>query len=305
MMKILVTGGAGYKGTVLVRRLLEQGYNVTLLDNFMYGYEPVMHLATNSKLEIVKHDIRNGIPGMKDYDVIFHLAGISGFPACASNPHSAQLINVEAVRLIARDLSPGQMLINASTTSMYGKSGEPCDETTPVDPVSSYAQTKHAAEQILHDKPNVVSLRFATVFGFSSRMRMDLMVNDFVYKAVKERVIVLFDSFAKRTFIHVEDAADCYIFAMNNFNLMKGDIFNSGGNNLNFSKEEIAEKIRKKVDFSIINSEVKDKDLRHFIVNFDKIEKMGFKPSRTVEDGIDELIRIYGFYEYFSHYRTI
>ncbi|MRR19986.1 NAD(P)-dependent oxidoreductase [bacterium] len=304
-MKILVTGGAGYKGTVLVKRLLDEGYDVTLLDNFMYGYEPVMHLATHKNLEIVRHDIRNGIPGMKDYDVIFHLAGISGFPACASNPHSAQLINVEAVRQIASDLAPGQMLINASTTSMYGKSGQACDETTPVDPVSTYAQTKQAAEQILHERPNVISLRFATVFGFSTRMRMDLMINDFVYKAVKEKVIVLFDSFAKRTFIHVQDAADCYIFAMQNFDRMKGGIYNAGGNDLNFSKEEVAQKIRQKVDFSIINSEVRDKDLRHFIVNFDKIEKLGYKPHKSVEDGVDELIRIYGFYEYYSHYRTI
>jgi len=304
-MKVLVTGGAGYKGTVLTRKLLEQGYDVTLLDNFMYGYEPVMHLANNPKLKIIKHDIRNGIPGIGDYDVIFHLAGISGFPACASNPHSAQLINVEATRLLVRDLSPGQMLINASTTSMYGKSGMPCDEETAVDPVSNYAQTKLAAERILHEKENVISLRFATVFGFSTRMRMDLMINDFVYKAVKERVIVLFDSFAKRTFIHVEDAADCYIFTMKNFDRMRGGIFNAGGNNLNFSKEEIAEKIRSRIDFSIINSEVKDKDLRHFIVNFNKIEKLGFKPVRTVEDGIEELVRIYGFYEYYSHYRTI
>jgi nucleoside-diphosphate-sugar epimerase len=304
-MKILVTGGAGYKGTVLTRKLLGKGYKVTLIDNFMYGYEPVMHLATNRSLEIIRHDIRNGIPDLKKYDVIFHLAGISGFPACASNPHSAQLINVEAVRQIADDLAPGQMLINASTTSLYGKSGKPCDEEAVVDPVSNYAQTKLAAERILHDKGNVISLRFATVFGFSTRMRMDLMINDFVYKAVKEKVIVLFDSFAKRTFIHVEDAADCYIFAMNNFDRMRGGIFNAGGNNLNFSKEEIAEKIRKRVDFSIVNSEVKDKDLRHFIVNFSKIEKLGYIPARTVEYGIDELIRIYGFYEYYSHFRTI
>ena len=304
-MKILVTGGAGYKGTVLIRKLLEKGYDVTLMDNFMYGYEPVMHLATNKSLEIIRHDIRNGIPDLKRYDVIFHLAGISGFPACASNPHSAQLINVEAVRQIADDLAPGQMLINASTTSLYGKAGKPCDEETVVDPVSNYAQTKLAAERILHEKGNVISLRFATVFGFSTRMRMDLMINDFVYKAVKEKVIVLFDSFAKRTFIHVEDAADCYIFTMNNFDRMRGGIFNAGGNSLNFSKEEIAEKIRKRVDFSIVNSEVKDKDLRHFIVNFSKIEKLGYVPVRTVEYGIDELIRIYGFYEYYSHYRTI
>ncbi|MBK7733712.1 MAG: SDR family oxidoreductase [Bacteroidales bacterium] len=253
---------------------MTRGYDVTLLDNFMYGYEPVMHLATRKNLQIIRHDIRNGIPGLKEYDVIFHLAGISGFPACASNPHSAQLINVEATRQIANDLAPGQMLINASTTSLYGKSGVPCNEETHVDPVSTYALTKLAAEEILHDKPNVVSLRFATVFGFSTRMRMDLMVNDFVYKAVKEKVIVLFDSFAKRTFIHVEDAADCYIFTMNHFNSMKGGIYNAGGNNLNFSKDEIAAKIREKVEFSVVNSELRDKDLRHFIVNFDKIEKL-------------------------------
>ena len=304
-MRILVTGGAGYKGTVLTRKLLEQGYDVTLLDNFMYGYEPVMHLASNRKLAIMKHDIRNGIPDIGSYDVIFHLAGISGFPACASNPHSAQLINVEAIRQIAKDLSPGQMLINASTTSLYGKSGMPCDEDTAVDPVSNYAQTKLAAERILHEKDNVVSLRFATVFGFSTRMRMDLMINDFVYKAVKERVIVLFDSFAKRTFIHVADAADRYIFTMNNLDRMRGGVFNAVRNSMHFSKEEIAEKIRRQVDFSIVNSEVKDKDLRHFIVNFNKIEKLGYVPSRTVEYGIEELIRIYGFYEYYSHYRTI
>lgn len=304
-MKLLVTGGAGYKGVVLVRKLLEEGYDVTLLDNFMYGYEPVMHLANNKKLDIIKHDIRNGIPEITKYDVIFHLAGISGFPACASNPHSAQLINVEAVRQIAQDLAPGQMLINASTTSLYGKSGEPCNEETHVDPISTYAHTKLAAERILHEKENVISLRFATVFGFSPRMRMDLMVNDFVYKAVKERVIVLFDSFAKRTFIHVEDAADCYIFAMKNYDRMKGSIFNAGGNNLNFSKDEITAKIRERIEFSVVNSELKDKDLRHFIVNFNKIEKLGFIPSLTVEDGIDELLKIYNFYEYYSHYKTI
>lgn len=304
-MKILITGGAGYKGTVLTRKLLELGYKVTLLDNFMYGYEPIMHLATNKNLEIIKHDIRNGIPDLKKYDVIFHLAGISGFPACASNPHSAQLINVEATRLIAKDLAVGQMLINASTTSLYGKSGLPCDEETAVDPVSTYARTKLAAEEILHEKPNVISLRFATVFGFSTRMRMDLMINDFVYKAVKEKVIVLFDSYAKRTFIHVDDAAECYLFAMNNFDRMRGGIYNAGGNSLNFSKEEITAKIRQKVEFSVVNSELKDKDLRHFVVNFDKIEELGYKPVRTVEDGIDELVRVYQFYEYYSHYRTI
>jgi nucleoside-diphosphate-sugar epimerase len=304
-MKILITGGAGYKGIVLTTKLLEKGYNVTIFDNFMYGYEPVLHLAKQPGLEIIRGDIRNGITQLNKYDVIFHLAGISGFPACASNPHSAHLINVEATRKIVESLGKSQMFINASTTSLYGKSGEPCDENSNVDPVNSYAMTKLAAEKILYEFSNVVNLRFATVFGLSPRMRMDLMVNDFTYKAVKEGILVLFDSFAKRTFIHVEDAAECYIFTMENFDKMKGGIFNAGGNNMNYSKEELAFLIKKKVNYNIINSELKDKDLRHFIVNFNKIEALGFKPKRTLEEGIDELIKVYSFYEYYSHYKTI
>jgi nucleoside-diphosphate-sugar epimerase len=304
-MNVLVTGGAGYKGIVLTQKLLDRGYNVTVFDNFMYGYEPILHLAKHPKLKIIKRDIRIGVEKLEQYDVIFHLAGISGFPACANNPHSAQLINVEATRWLGQNIGKNQILINASTTSMYGKSGEPCDENTPLDPVSTYAHTKLEAEKILKDMDNVIHLRFATVFGFAPKMRMDLMINDFTYKAVKERVLVLFDSFAKRTFIHVEDAADCYLFTLDNYAKMKGGVYNAGGNHMNFSKAEIAELIKKKIDYNVINSELHDKDLRHFIVNFNKIEKLGYKPKITVEEGIAELIKIYDFYEYFSHYKTI
>lgn len=304
-MNILITGGAGYKGIVLTSKLLEQGYKVTVLDNFMYGYEPILHLSKHKNLNIIKRDIRNGVEKVEQYDVIFHLAGISGFPACASNPHSAQLINVEATRQLGKSISRNQVLIYASTTSVYGKSGLPCNENTIVDPVSTYAHTKLEAEKILMEYENVVSLRFATIFGFSPRMRMDLMINDFTYKALKEGVLVLFDSFAKRTFMHVSDAADCYIFAMNNNEKMRGAVYNAGSNQMNYSKEEIANFIKAKVEFNIINSELKDKDLRHFIVNYDKIEKLGFKPKISVEEGIDELVKLYGFYEYYSHYKTI
>ena len=304
-MKILITGGAGYKGIKLATKLVAKGFIVTVLDNFMFGYEPILHLVEKENLTIIKQDIRNRIENIKEYDAIFHLAGISGFPACASNPHSAQLINVDATRVLVKSLSKEQILINASTTSMYGKSGERCDENTKVDPVSTYTHTKLAAENIIHENENAISLRFATVFGFSPKMRMDLMINDFVYKAMKEGILVLFDSFAKRTFIHVNDAADCYIFTMDNFNKMKGQIFNAGGNDLNYSKKEIADLIKKKVNYNIIDSELKDKDLRHFIVNFDKIEKLGFQPRITVEKGINELVRLFSFYEYFSHYRVI
>ena len=305
MEKILVTGGAGYKGIILTYKLLDRGYKVTVLDNFMYGYEPILHLATHPNLTIRKADIRNKVEGLRDFDVIFHLAGISGFPACTANPHSAHLINVEATRQLAENLGEGQLLINASTTSLYGKSGAPCDESTTVDPVSTYAMTKLEAEKILCGRENVINLRFATVFGFSPKMRMDLMVNDFVYKAVKEGILVLFDSFAKRTFIHVEDAADCYLFALDNADKMRGGIYNAGGNNMNFSKLEIAHIIQKKQNFKIIDSDLKDKDLRHFQVNYNKIEKLGFSPQKTIEYGVEEMIKIFSFYEYYSHYRTI
>jgi nucleoside-diphosphate-sugar epimerase len=304
-LKILITGGAGYKGIVLTGKLLSKGYNVTILDNFMYGYEPVLHLVKNKNLTIIKSDIRNKIKNLSEFDFIFHLAGISGYPACSANPHSAHLINVQATRNILRGLSKDQCFIYASTTSFYGRSGEACNEETPIVPFSVYANTKYLAEQITMEKENAVALRFATIFGFSPKMRIDLMVNDFTYKAVKEGVLVLFDSFAKRTFMHVEDAAECYIMAMQKFSQMKGNIFNAGGNDMNYSKLEIANMIRAKVDFKIIDSQMQDKDLRHFMVNYDKIEKIGFKPVISVEEGIDELLKIYAFYEYYSHFKTI
>ncbi len=305
MMNILITGGAGYKGIVLSTKLLEKGYKVTIVDNFMYGVEPILHLVKYKNLDITRGDIRNKIDGLSKFDVIFHLAGISGYPACAANPHSAHLINVDATQNIVKELSQNQHLFYASTTSFYGRSGKPCDEETPIDPISVYANTKYIAEQVVMEKENAVSLRFATVFGFSPKMRFDLMVNDFTYKALKENVLVLFDSFAKRTFMNIEDVAECYLFALENVDVMKGNIYNAGGNHLNYSKLEIANLIKNKIDFKIIDSKVQDKDLRHFIVKFDKIEKLGFVPKISVEEGIDELIKVYEFYEYYSHFKTI
>jgi len=304
-MKILVTGGAGYKGVKLVAKLLSKGYDVTLLDNFMYGFEPVLHLAQNENLTILKQDIRNGIDNITQFDIVFHLAAISGYPACAANPASAQLINVEATGKLSGSLSKKQMIIYASTTSFYGASGEPCNEETPIDSVSHYGGTKYKAETLLGARENFIGLRFATIFGFSPKMRMDLMVNDFVYKALKEGVIVLFDSYAKRTFIHIDDAVDAYIFAMENRDKMKGNIFNVGGNHLNLSKLEIATAIQSHIDFKIVDSDVKDKDVRHFVVSFDKIKGIGFVPKKSLDDGISEMLRIFKFYDYYVHYKTI
>jgi nucleoside-diphosphate-sugar epimerase len=304
-MKLLVTGGAGYKGVKLVTKLLSKNHKVTLLDNFMYGFEPILHLVENKNLTVIKQDIRNKIAGIGEYDAIFHLAGISGFPACSANPASAQMINVDATQQLVDSLSKDQLIIYASTTSFYGKSGEPCNEETPVDPVSHYGGTKYRAEKIISQRENFISLRFATVFGFSPKMRMDLMVNDFTYKALKEGVVVLFDGYAKRTFIHIDDAVDCYDFALEHSAQMKGNIFNAGGTHLNFSKLEIAEAVRKHVVFKIIDSDVKDKDVRHFVISFDKIKKLGFVPQKSLDDGIREMLRIFSFYDYYLHYKTI
>lgn len=305
MVKVLVTGGAGYKGIKLTQRLLDKGYGVTLMDNFMYGFDSVLHLFEDDRLEIIKHDIRNKIEGLQNYDIIVHLAGISGYPACEANPHSADLINVEATRQLIKDLSPSQALINASTTSFYGKSGTRCDEDSPLDPVSMYGMTKYRAEQIVGEHPNAVNLRFATVFGPSPKMRMDLMINDFTYRAIKEGMVVLFDSYAVRSFIHVEDAAESYIFTIENWDRMKNGVFNVGGDNLNYSKKEIAQLIKNAVDFKIIDSDIKDRDVRNFIIDFAKIRSIGFMPRFTVEDGIRALVKLFKFYTYYSHFKTI
>lgn len=304
-MKVLVTGGAGYKGIKLVKKLLDEGMKVTILDNFMYGFEPVLHLVEHENLDIIKDDIRNKISNLNEFDAVYHLAGLSGFPACSANPSSAYLINVEATKQLVNDLSKEQLLIYASTTSFYGKSGLPCDEETPVDPVSHYGKTKYEAEKIIMQRENSIALRFATIFGLSPKMRMDLMINDFTYKAVKEGVVVLFDSYAKRTFMHIDDAVSCYYFALNNRDKMTGKVFNAGGNHLNYSKLEIAQNINKFKALTIIESQVKDKDVRHFIISFDKIYKYGFKPAKTIEDGIKEMLRVFEYYDYFSHYKTI
>ena len=306
IMKILITGGAGYKGTILVKKLLELGHNVTILDNFMYGFEPILHLISNPLLSVIKNDIRNlNETILKDFDVIYHLAGISGYPACEANPHSAQLINVEATKLLKELASAQQIIIYASTTSFYGQSGNKCDETTPVQPVSLYGVTKYQAEQILMERENTISLRFATIFGVSPRMRSDLLVNDFTYRSITDRCIVLCESGSTRTFLHIEDAIDAYALSLKKFQIMKGEIFNVGHESLNFTKLEIAEKIASQTGCKIIRSEMNDPDVRSFEVSFEKIRKLGFIPKRTLDEGVAEMVKLYNFYKPYLAYKTI
>ncbi len=305
-MNILVTGGAGYIGNLLAQALLEQGHKVTIIDNFMYGYEPVLHIVPYPNLEIIKTDIRNqDLSYLQDQDVIFHLAAISGYPACEANPNSAKLINLDATARIAEHLAKDQLLIYASTTSIYGATGEISDEDIEVSPVSLYGVTKYEAEQVLMQRENSISLRWATVFGVSPRMRAGLLVNDFVEKAVHEGTLVLYAGDSKRTFMHIKDCVNGYLVALDHAEQMRGQIYNMGSEELNFSKREIAEHIQRYVSFEIIDSSFGDKDVRHFYVSFAKVRALGYACKYTLDDGVRELVKLYRFYDPNSFIRPI
>jgi nucleoside-diphosphate-sugar epimerase len=305
-MNILITGGAGYKGILLAKKLLELNYKVTILDNFMYGFDFIISIVQHPNLTIRKMDVRNITEkDIKDYDVIYHLAGISGMPACASNPHSAEAINVEPANKLIRLASKEQIIINASTTSMYGYSITICDEKSIIQPVSIYGKTKYEAEKIIQSNKNNISLRFATVFGVAPRMRHDLFVNDFAYKAIHERSIILFAGDAKRTFVHIDDAIDAYIFTLNNFDKMKGDVYNVGDESMNLSKKEITKSIKKLVDFEVIDSSLSDLDNRNFEISFQKIKKLGYSTKKTLDEGVVDIVKLYNFYIRYSPYQVI
>lgn len=296
-MKILVTGGAGYKGVVLVKALLERGHTVTVLDNFLYGSESLLHLADHPALSVKTMDMRNvNSSTVADYDVVYHLAGVVGMPACSANPHSAREINVHATAALVAGLQDDQLLIFASTTSLYGAAGKACDETDLVAPISLYGQTKREAETIVLSRRNSVVLRFATVFGVSPRMRTSLLVNDFVYRAVCDRSIVIFEGHSRRTFLHIKDAINAYLLALDKSVEMRGHIFNVGHEAYNYSKVDIATAIQRRVRCDVFDSSLADVDQRDFLISFDKIKTLGFAPHHTLDDGIRELVALYGYY---------
>jgi nucleoside-diphosphate-sugar epimerase len=297
---ILVTGGAGYLGSILVPDLLEAGYKVTVLDNFMYRQSSLNHVCNNPAFSVVRGDIRleeTIIPLMKKADIIIPLAAYVGAPFCNADPIGAKSVNRDAILMMLKHISKGQILLMPTTNSAYGSGGKDnyCTEESPLNPISQYAIDKVAIEKILMEHQNAISFRLATVFGMSPRMRIDLLVNDFTYRAVHDRFIVLFESYFKRNYIHVRDVSGAFRHAISNFNNMKGQVYNVGLSDANLSKQELCERIQLLItDFVFMDAPVGvDPDQRNYIVSNAKLEATGFKPAVSLDDGIAELIKGY------------
>lgn len=298
--KILVTGGAGYIGSILVPVLLEKGYEVTVFDNLMYDQISLVECCANPKFDFIKGDICDEslmselIP---QFDVIIPLAAIVGAPACKINPTVTRLVNYDAHMNIVGKASPSQMVIFPTTNSGYGigEKDSYITEESPLRPISEYGRRKVEVEKALLDKGNVITFRLATVFGMSPRMRMDLLVNDFTYRAYKDRSIILFEEHYRRNFIHVRDVAKAFVFGINNYDIMKGEPFNVGLSSANLTKRQLCEKIKEYVpDFYIHSATVgEDPDKRDYIVSNEKIEALGWRPDHTLDMGIQELLKGY------------
>ena len=297
---ILITGGAGYLGAVLVGQLLELGNKVTVLDNFMFGPNSLLDCCHYDSFEVVRGDARDrGLLEklVKDKDVIIPLAALVGAPLCACDKIGAETTNTGAIKTLTEILSREQRIIIPITNSGYGigQKGIYCTEQTPLNPVSFYGKTKVEAEKIALGRENSVSLRLATVFGASPRMRIDLLVNDFTYRAVRDRFIVIFEGHFKRNYIHIRDVARVFIHAMDKFDDMKNESYNVGLSDANLSKLELCAKIKEQIpDFVFLEAAMgKDPDKRNYIVSNEKIAKTGFSPDYSLEMGIAELIKSY------------
>lgn len=300
--RVLVTGGLGYLGSILCEHLLDAGHEVVALDNLMYGtgQQGLFHLCANPAFDFIKGDVRDeGVmrAALKRADVIIHLAAIVGAGACDRDPALATGVNLDAVRLLNRLRSPNQLVIFPNTNSGYGATtgASYCTEETPLEPISLYGRTKVDAERELLASPNVVALRLATVFGFSPRMRLDLLVNHFVHAAVKDGYLVLFEKDFKRNFVHVRDVADCMLHAMGHSPRMVGNVYNLGLDSANVSKEELALRVKAHVpNFYIHFAPIgQDPDKRNYVVSSAKLKAAGFEAKRSLDDGIRELIKGY------------
>ena len=297
-MKILITGAAGYIGSVLVPILLQKGHEVIAVDNFMYKQTSLLECCHFDKLTLINEDVRNSVlieQQLKKVDAILPLACLTGAPLCDKDPITARAVNFEAIKTILAKRNPDQMVIFPTTNSGYGvgEEGVHCTEETPLRPVSLYGQLKVEIEKIILESGNSITFRFATVFGVSPRMRLDLLVNDFTYRAYHDRFIVLFEAHFKRNYLHVRDAARAFIYGLENFEQMKGEAYNVGLSDANISKAELCKVIKEQLpNFYFTEAEIgEDVDKRDYIVSNKKIEAAGFKTEHSLTYGIKELIK--------------
>jgi len=296
IMRILVTGGAGYVGSTLVPLLLDAGHRVRVYDSLRFGGHGLLPCCQNRHFELIKGDVtdpagvKTALDGM---DAVVHLAAIVGYPACKKEPQVAQATNVEGTRTLLAQRRPDQKVIFASTGSIYGSIPDyVCNEETPRAPITLYGETKAAAEEMVLEAGNSLAYRYATAFGVSNRMRLDLMPNDFTYQAVKNRNLIVYEGGFKRTFVHVRDMARSILFAFERWDTVKDDVYNVGHESMNFTKEDVARKILEHVDFYLHFAEVgTDADRRNYEVSYEKIRAKGFETTVDLDRGIAELVR--------------
>ena len=297
-MNILITGGAGYIGSELVNYLIGE-HRVTVLDNLMYDETSLLRYAQNNNFNFVKGDVRNTdlLKRLtKENDIILPLAALVGFPLCDDHPRDAREINFEANKWFADNKSKDQLVIYPCTNSGYGtsKDGSVCTEESPLNPVSLYGKTKVMAEHAYQESENCVTFRLATVFGPSSRMRSDLLVNNFVLKALKERLLVLYECEFMRNYVHVSDVCRAFKFVLENWDSCKNETYNVGNDSINMNKLQLAQTIQKHLPIEIIKAEFNsDPDIRDYIVSSEKIYSKGFECKYDLDDGVGQLIKAY------------
>jgi len=300
MANILVTGGAGYIGSVLVPQLLAKGHDVTVLDNFLFGQSTLLDCCPHDNFSVVRGDCRDEEvlkPLLRNADIIIPLAALVGAPMCKMDKLAAQSTNADAVQTLCRLAAATQSIIIPVTNSGYGigEKGKFCTEDTPLRPISLYGTSKCEAEMAVLERGNGLSFRLATVFGASPRMRIDLLVNDFVHRAVNDRAVVIFEGHFKRNYIHIRDVAKAFLHAVDNFDAMKSKPYNVGLDDANLSKLELCEKIGEYVPgFVYLEAPIgEDPDKRDYIVSNARIASTGFKPDWSLDRGIKELIKTY------------
>jgi len=296
--RILVTGGAGFIGSILVPQLLEKGNFVRVVDNLMFNQFSLAGCLINNNFEFLKGDIRDEklmSKTLKDIDFIIHLAAVVGEPACRKDPALCDSVNSHGTELINRLRSSDQKIIFASTGCIYGKVDGVCTENSPFNPLfSDYSMSKRKAERIICNRGNYVIYRFATGFGLSPRPKNDLMINDFVQQVVKNKNLTVYQGSSKRSFIHVRDMAQSLVFALENFEVMKNEAYNVGSEKLNITKREVAQKIKEKFDYHLdFNDFNKDPEQRDYEVSYAKIRERGFETAIDLDRGINEVIQGY------------